>query len=841
MSATSGQVEEIKWQQHTASMTGNPGTGTGPRIDHGTLRIITGDGEKVVKSFSDVSPGGTLNGYRPPHNGTGAASIQTTPPQSPSNACKVGRKDESQTTPRAHNYYEKMFASPEARTTSFSTMVDPKTPVKDSFSDISEGLCPLPPTASPRKPPRVRIQPSTTSLQAESPQLQTGLTPMAAQLNLSGVPAGTASTIFGPSPQASPRSAYQQVQQSLVTTEPSYLSPIQTFWWNADPRTMPEGLQTYGQPSYAPCPQTVHSSNSMAGYPVGLVPINSAPVFASQHQQYQQQQQQQYQQHFQTHGPLASGVSRGGMEHQLPQPNFLWPIYTERDGVHCPPPPQVLHRSPNKESGKAHIKPIPSHTPTPVTPAPRQGPAQLAAERSLKTGLSSIVALQNFGHLLTPYEKGEILQYPEVWYVGKPGCRKLRGPPSCAGTHCANDTNTEYDDSRGDYRVMVGDHVQYRYEIVGTLGKGSFGQVLKCIDHAMGTTVALKVIRNKRRFQKQARVEAALLGTLMAHMPDEEREGVNDTIGPLGVVQMLDHFVFRSHLCITFELLGANLYEHIKAGGFAGCSPELVWSVGIQVLRTLSFLKSLNIVHCDLKPENILLPATVTPGSDISPSQTKVKVIDFGSSCYVDQRVFTYIQSRFYRAPEVILGLPYGPAIDMWSIACVLAELLTGAPLFPGEDETEQVACITEILGPPPVTLLKGGTRASLFFDVDSGVPRGAPPNSQGKVHRPGSVAIETALRGRGSALFLDFLKKCLLWDPEDRLTPEQALQHPWLAGKVNPKHQTTNSKGGSQRESSRSSVLRYLVPNKSNNNANACSGKGPLGSAAAALGINIF
>ena len=113
-------------------------------------------------------------------------------------------------------------------------------------------------------------------------------------------------------------------------------------------------------------------------------------------------------------------------------------------------------------------------------------------------------------------------------------------------------------------------------------------------------------------------------------------------------------------------------------------------------------------MHCDLKPENILLT---------SRGASSVKVIDFGSSCYADQRVFTYIQSRFYRAPEVIVGLPYGPPIDIWSLACVLAELATGAPLFPGEDEAEQLACVQEILGPPHPALLRGATRAKLFFD----------------------------------------------------------------------------------------------------------------------------
>lgn len=103
--------------------------------------------------------------------------------------------------------------------------------------------------------------------------------------------------------------------------------------------------------------------------------------------------------------------------------------------------------------------------------------------------------------------------------------------------------------------------------------------------------------------------------------------------------------------------------------------------------------------------------------NDLLP-QYDIKVIDFGSSCYEHERLYTYVQSRFYRSPEIILGLPYTIAIDMWSFACVLAEILTGYPLFPGENEAEQLACIMEIKGIPEQDFLKKGTRSKLFFGI---------------------------------------------------------------------------------------------------------------------------
>jgi hypothetical protein len=154
------------------------------------------------------------------------------------------------------------------------------------------------------------------------------------------------------------------------------------------------------------------------------------------------------------------------------------------------------------------------------------------------------------------------------------------------------------------------------------------------------------------------------------------------------------------------------------------------------MLHTLRYLARHAIVHCDLKPENILL---------CQPGRSAVKVIDFGSSCFEAQPVYTYIQSRFYRSPEVILGLPYFCAIDMWSFGCILAELYCGQPLFAGENEVEQLACIMEVLGVPPASLVSECSRRKQFFDAE-GHPR-IVANSKGKKRRPASKDLLSTLR----------------------------------------------------------------------------------------------
>jgi len=352
---------------------------------------------------------------------------------------------------------------------------------------------------------------------------------------------------------------------------------------------------------------------------------------------------------------------------------------------------------------------------------------------------------------LTEYEQGEVLDFPQIWYFGA-GSQKLRGTSGAANNH-------SYDDERGDYLIVLHDHILYRYEVMNPLGKGSFGQVVRTFDYKASTYVALKMVRNKKRFHHQALVEVKIL----EHIRERDVESTSN------VVHVLDYFYFRNHLCITFELLSINLYEFIKNNNFQGVSLGLIRRFAIQLLAALRFLRKQHIIHCDLKPENVLLK---------NPTKSGIKVIDFGSSCFEDERVYTYIQSRFYRSPEVIIGVPYDVAIDMWSFGCILAELYTGYPLFPGENEVEQLACIMEVCGVPPPKILDGATRIKMFFD-SNGNPR-LVPNSRGKTRRPSTKDMQMVLR-TSDLKFVEFLQGCLRWCPRERFSSEEALQQEWI------------------------------------------------------------
>jgi dual specificity tyrosine-phosphorylation-regulated kinase 2/3/4 len=237
------------------------------------------------------------------------------------------------------------------------------------------------------------------------------------------------------------------------------------------------------------------------------------------------------------------------------------------------------------------------------------------------------------------------------------------------------------------------------------------------------------------------------------------------------MINFTQSLYFRGHLCISTELLGMNLYEFIKAYEFKGFSLRLIRRFCKQMLASLTLLKTQHVIHCDLKPENILLA---------HPLHSEIKVIDFGSSCFENEKVYTYIQSRFYRSPEVILGMSYGLPIDMWSLGCILAELLTGYPIFPGENEQEQLACIMEIFGPPEKHLIEKSSRKKLFFD-SLGKPR-VTVSTKGRRRRPSSKTLQQALKCDDEA-FLDFITRCLRWDPDRRMKPDEAMQHEFLTG----------------------------------------------------------
>lgn len=199
-------------------------------------------------------------------------------------------------------------------------------------------------------------------------------------------------------------------------------------------------------------------------------------------------------------------------------------------------------------------------------------------------------------------------------------------------------------------------------------------QVLKCWRRDSGEVVALKVLKSLPSYTKQGRLEVEVLSRLRS-----------EDAGAHNFVNAYESFSHGNHICIVFELLHMNLYDYLKNSGFRPMPLRHIRPVLHQVLVCLKKLREIGVVHADLKPENIMF---------VDPDRLpfRVKVVDFGSATGPSPTHHTsYMQSRYYRAPEVILGLGFDQAVDMWSLGCVAAELFLGWPLFPGTSEYDQV------------------------------------------------------------------------------------------------------------------------------------------------------
>lgn len=336
-------------------------------------------------------------------------------------------------------------------------------------------------------------------------------------------------------------------------------------------------------------------------------------------------------------------------------------------------------------------------------------------------------------------------------------------------------------------------------------GQGISGQVFKCMRHNDNGEYAMKIIKNKKAWKNQALIELKILEFLNKEVDKDDCHHI---------IRLVDYFCYHEHLCIVFELLNENLYELLKHNYFQGISLNSIRFIMKQILEAVYQFQKANLIHCDLKPENILLKID----KDNPKSEIVIKITDFGSACFKNHTMFTYIQSRYYRAPEVIIGNKYSCEIDMWSIGCIAAELYLGEPLLPGACEYDQLVKIESLIGEMPQHMIRGSRNGNKYYkykenkfkmkspeDYYKDNPNDMEPkyqipsnlkslddlltnsrkesiNKDKKSHNHSQMSMNSStMENNELAAFVHFLKGLLVLDPRYRWNAKQSLRHPFI------------------------------------------------------------
>jgi Serine/threonine protein kinase len=435
----------------------------------------------------------------------------------------------------------------------------------------------------------------------------------------------------------------------------------------------------------------------------------------------------------------------------------------------------------------------------------------------------------------------------------------------------------EMDDAEGYYRATIGEIIRFSlsnsqkeehdsivlpcFRVSGIIGKGVFSTVLKCVGVVMDgdnmadvasldssgqqqqSVVAIKLIRSNETMAKAAQKEVRILRLLHAtsttanttrnkgsctraryivklldlqdltggsksNILPKESSSMTNTYYPSTTLSSTQHLLeYHNHTALLFEYMPFNLRETLsKFGKNVGINLTAVRSYAKQLLMALQHLEDHRVVHADIKLDNILV------SSDFS----TVKLCDFGSAFFetdVDNDPTPYLVSRFYRAPEIILGMKYDKKIDLWSVAVSMAELFTGRVLFPGINNNDMLRRFMEAIGPFSNKMIRrhilsfqqmgldphfeasvaGGSHFNFKrqeVDKVSGKPVIRVMSASGGVAVASKQMTSLLLRCRSASdgradviLFGEFLSRCLALDPQKRPSVDDMLSHGFFSG----------------------------------------------------------
>jgi len=348
----------------------------------------------------------------------------------------------------------------------------------------------------------------------------------------------------------------------------------------------------------------------------------------------------------------------------------------------------------------------------------------------------------------------------------------------------------DWNDAEGYYRAQIGELMDSRYLVVeDKCGQGVFSNVIKAKDQQDKGPVAIKIMRCNDMMRKAAEKEIAIL----------EKLNKADKGNKKNVIRLMRYFVYRNHLCLVFECMWDNLRVALKKyTKDKGMSLRAVRAYTKQLLVALHHIHRCDIIHADIKPDNIL----------ISAGHNLVKICDLGSAMETREVEATpYIVSRFYRAPEIVLGAKYGPPADTFALAGTLFEIFTGKILFRGKTNNDMMRLFMEVKGKLPHKIIKTGmcwkqhfdeNLDFKFFDQDKVTRKKVTRIITDCAAKPGKGVLDQVLVRVGpekqkseikddqiytkkAKQFGDIMNLMTTLDPDRRATPVDMLQHPFV------------------------------------------------------------
>ena len=291
-----------------------------------------------------------------------------------------------------------------------------------------------------------------------------------------------------------------------------------------------------------------------------------------------------------------------------------------------------------------------------------------------------------------------------------------------------------------------------KYEVLGVVGEGAYGIVYKCKNKETGKYVAIKKFKETEDelVQKTMKRELKMLQQLKHE----------------NIVEFQESFTYKGNLYLVFEYCEKNLLEVLEESP-EGLSPKLIKSFIYQMCKAISYMHKNNMIHRDIKPENLLID-----------DKLNLKLCDFGFSRKVKlnknnnniNEMTDYVATRWYRSPELLLsGGIYGPDVDYWAVGCIMGELADGNPMFPGENETDQINCIIKVLGNLPDVLV------NMFYKN---------PLYDGKklLHVSKPETLERRYMSKLGPTAIDFMKGLLQLDPKKRLNSDTVFKHKYFS-----------------------------------------------------------